>query len=119
MRSADELRAALAGYEPLVELVGSRIRSDIAKTGDVLPLVVFRRFAIAKEYGIDNTPLARRETFQIECWGETRDKSSDVAELVMEALEAVGLPVETSDPDALDPQTAQRAVVLNVDIWSD
>jgi hypothetical protein len=118
MTAAEELRAALLAYAPLVALVGQRIRSDLAKEGDTPPVVIFRRFAIAKEYGLDNTVLATRETFQIECWGETRDKSSDVAELVIDALAAADLPIEESDPDSLDPNTALRAVVLNVDIWS-
>lgn len=118
MTPAEELRAALVGDVPLAAVVGSRVRSDLAKEGDLLPLIVFRRFSVALEYGLDNSVHARRDTFQIECWGETRDKSSDVADLVINALAAVGLPIEPSDPDALDPETAQRAVVLNVDIWT-
>lgn len=117
MTPAEELRAVLTGHAPLVARVGSRIRSDIAAPGDVLPLIVFQRVSVAPEYNLGNEVVATRSTFQVECWGNTRSESSDVAELVIAALAAADLPIDPSDPDALDPETAQRAVVLNLDIW--
>lgn len=118
MTAATDLRAVLAAHAGLVALVSDRIRADLADELDATPFVVFKRVGIEPTYGLDNSELARKETFQVECWGDTRGSSSDVAEQVIAALKAAGLPPSPSDPDALDPDIGARAVVLNVEIWT-
>jgi hypothetical protein len=119
MTSAETIRAALLASGPLATLTASHIRSDMAEADDPFPFIVFKRISIDPTYGLSNALLARKDTFQVECWGSTRSQSSDVAELAILALAAAGLPMIPSNPDAIDPQILARAVVLNVELWVD
>lgn len=115
---AEDLRAALVAHAPLTALVGHRVRADLANADDADPFVVFKRVSFEKITGLDGTVHARRDTFQIECWGKTRSQSSEVADLADAALRAADLDPDQSDPDAIDPEIGARAVVLNVDLWT-
>lgn len=115
---AEDLRQVLADHAPLVAMVGQRIRADLARAEDELPFVVFKRASFEKVTGLDGSVHARRDTFQIECWGKTRADSSTLADLVDDALRAGDLDPDESDPDSIDPEVGARAVVLNVDIWT-
>ena len=118
MTPAEQLRAVLLAHTPLAALVGQRVRADLGHEADVYPFVVFKRASFEKVTGLDGSVHARRDTFQVECWGETRAESSDLADLVDDALRAGELDPDESDPDAIDPEIGARAVVLNVDLWT-
>ena len=116
MSAAEELREVLTGDAGLAAMV-TAVRADLAVETDGYPFVVFKRVGIEPLFGLDNTLHLTKETFQVECWGEHRSQSSDVAELVIAALIVAGMPPSPSDPDAIDPEIGARAVVLNVEIW--
>lgn len=118
MSAAEELRAALIGYAPLVALVGQRVRFDVAHQDDDYPLLVLRQVGNEPTRGLDGSLHCRRESFQVESWGETRSQSAAVHTLVEEALDAADIPPEPADPDSLDPEVGARACVWNADIWT-
>ena len=118
MSAAEDLRAALASDASLTAAVVQRIRFDIAHQDDDYPLIVLRQVGDEPIRGLDNSLHARRETFQVESWGETRSQSQQVHRLVESALEAADMPPEPADPDSLDPDVGARACVWNVEIWS-
>ncbi|MCR5864652.1 DUF3168 domain-containing protein [Aquincola sp. J276] len=119
MTPAEELRQILASYAPLTALCGDRIRVDLAREEDDYPFIVFKRVSFQRITGLDGSVHARRDTFQVECWAGSRAASSALAELADEALRAGELDPDESDPDSIDPEIGARAVVLNVDMWSD
>lgn len=118
MSAHAELQAALDAWGPLVDLVGDRIRPDLARTTDAMPFVVFKRVNLKRELGLDGSVHAQVESFHVESWGEYRHVSVQVSEAVLDALQAAGLAPEDADPDSLDPETLDRANVVLVDIWS-
>lgn len=115
--AAEELRAALLAWPPLVSLVGSRVREDLGVEGDAYPFVVFKQVGDIPHRNLDGSLHARQETFQVESWGMTRAQSAQVHRVVEDALAAAGLAPEAADPNALDPEIGARAGVWNVDIW--
>jgi len=116
MTAAEELRDVLTGDAALAAMV-TAVRADLAIETDAYPFIVFKRVGIEPLFGLDNTLHLTKETFQVECWGEHRSQSSDIAELAIAALIAAGMPPSPSDPDAIDPEIGARAVVLNVEIF--
>ena len=118
MSAADDLRAALLAHAPLVSRIGQRVRQDMGKEKDPFPYVIFRQVADKPERGIDGSLHARREVFQVESWGKTREESAEIHRLVEAALDVVELWPEEADPEALDPDVGARACVWTVDIWS-
>lgn len=118
MSAAEDLRAALVASAPLVALVGQRMRTDAAEQADAFPYVVFRRKTVQREFSLDNTLLAAREVFEIECWAERRLAAVEIEEAVVTALLAAGLVPDDNDPDALDPEVDLRCAIVNVSLWS-
>lgn len=118
MSASETLRAALAADAPLTALVGGRIRFDMGAPNDAYPLIVIRQVGNEPIRGLDGSLHARRETFQVESWGETRSQSNAVHVLAESALVAAGLEPDSADPDAIDPDVGARACVWNVDIWT-
>lgn len=118
MSSHALIQSTLAGHAGLAALVGTRIRADLAEPADAYPFVVFKRSDYEESLGLDDSVQARRETFQIECWGATRSQSVDVSEQVFAALRAGGIPGSGADPDGIDPEVLARAVVVSTDVWT-
>lgn len=113
-----EVKAALEAHPGLQALVGQRIRVDLANEDDAYPFVVYKRSSLDKTLGLDNSVHATQEIFEIECWAHNRSQSIDVSEQVMLAMADADLPVETAQPDGIDPQMLERVTVLTVEIWS-
>lgn len=118
MPAAEDLRAALLAYAPLTALVGARVRFDMGAEADAYPFLVLRQVGNSPQRGIDGSLHARRETFQIESWGETRSNSASVHVLVEAALGVAELWPDEADPDAIDPEIGARACVWTVDVWT-
>lgn len=118
MSAAEELRAALIAHAPLLALVGQRVRFDVAHQDDAYPLIVLRQTGNDPARGLDGSLHCRRESFQVESWGETRSGSAAVHTLVEAALDLADMSPEPADPDSLDPEVGARACVWNVDIWT-
>lgn len=116
--AAEDLRAALLAYAPLVALVGQRIRQDQGAESDNYPLVVFKQTGNEVTRGLDGSFHARAEDFQVESWGATRAQSYAVHSLVEAALMLADMEPDPADPDAIDPEIGARACVWNVRIWT-
>jgi hypothetical protein len=117
MTGGEIIRAALTAGSPIPTDAGLRVRQDAADEQDAYPFIIFRRVAVFRDRGLDNTLLATKETFHVECWGETREESDDLETQAVAALEAAGRPPSDNDPDGLDPDVKVRAAVIVVDIW--
>lgn len=118
MTTGETLRATLLAYAPLAALVQARVRFDIGEVGDEYPFVICRQIANEPVRGIDGSLHARRESFQVESWAETRAAASATHAQVEAALDAAELFPEPADPDSLDPEIGARAGVWTVDIWT-
>jgi hypothetical protein len=118
MSAAEDLRAALVAYAPLVSEVGDRVREDTGNEDDDYPFLVFRQTGNNPIRGLDGSLHARAEDFQIESWGATRAQSMAVHALVEEALLEADLECDPADPNAIDPDIGARAGVWNVRIWT-
>jgi hypothetical protein len=113
-----QLRAILTG-SPLATSAGDKVRPDMVDERDRVPFIIFRRTQVERIYGLDNTVLATREDFDIECWGDTPSKAQDLEAEVVAALAAAGIPVNPNDPDGNDPVVGVNAVVVRVSLWVD
>ncbi len=114
----EHISGLLVGASPRTR-AGDRIYIDSAPDGETYPVVIGHRVAVKRDYGLDNTLLEHKETYQLECWGETRDESGDLSDEVAVILEASGLPLDDNAPDGLDPVVDVRCVVLYVSVWLD
>ena len=108
--------AALSG-SPLPTSAEDKIRVDQANDSDVMPFVVGHSIATVRERGLDNTLLFVKETFHLECWGETRELANALEGEVVAALEAAGLYTDPNGPDGFDPTLDVRCVDLFVPTW--
>jgi len=113
MSAEADFRAALAAYSPLTALVGTRIAQNAAKQGDAAPFVVFTA-EHDRTLGLDNTLLADRVTFSVQCWAATAVAADAIAEAVTSALAPIFVPV-LSSATGYDPETGLDAVMLTID----
>jgi hypothetical protein len=97
---------------------GLRVRADEAEQGEPFPFVIFRRVAIERDFGLDNTLLSTMETFAIECWGDTAARAQALEAQVVDALLAQGIPPSHNEPDGKDPYIGVNCVVIRADIWT-
>lgn len=118
MTGGEIIRSVLGTGSPLATGAGDRVRQDAADESDPFPFIIFRRVAVYRERGLDNTLLAKKETFHIECWGETRAESDVLEEQAIDALLDAGYPAEENEPDGMDPDVKVRASVFAVCIWT-
>lgn len=114
-RGAEIVRDALVGGSP-DPTFASAVRQDQADEGDEYPFIIFRRTFVERDFGLDNTLLGVRETYQIECWGDTREQEMVMETRVVDLLIAAGLPPKANDTDGLDPDMKVRAGVIVVDV---
>lgn len=98
---------------------GQQIRIDSANDGDTVPFVVGHRVGVKRVYGLDNTLLEHQETYQLECWGETRAEAEDLSDECVALLAAAGFPPDDNAPDGVDPVVDVRCAVLYVSLWLD
>lgn len=110
------IKTALAGHPGLAALVGTRIRPDLADPDDNYPFVVFKRSGLQRITGFNGTVHGQIETFDIECWADSRSQSVDVFEQALQALDAAGLVAEEGEPDGMDPELLQHVTVARVDV---
>lgn len=118
MSTREDLRAALLAHAPLVAVIRQRARFDMARQGDDYPLVVMRQTANEPIRGLDDSLHARREAFQVESWGTTREQSDQVHRLVEDALVAADMAPDPASPDGIDPEVWAAAGIWNVELWS-
>ena len=102
MSAWEELRGILINGSP-VTAAGDRVRTDAGNEDDAYPFVIGRRVAVERTFGLDNTLLEHKETYSLECWGETRDQASDLEDQVVTLLVGAGLPPDPNGPDGIDP----------------
>lgn len=112
------LRSILTTGSPSPTGAGSRVRADAADEKDRYPFIIFRRTGVDRTFGLDNTLLATREDFAIECWADTPSAAQALESEVVDALLAEGWPPTPNDPDGNDPVVGVNAVVVNVSIFS-
>ena len=118
MTGGEVLREILAGPGPAYPTAaGDNIRADLVEEKTPYPFAIFRRVSVDRDYGLDNTLLATKETFIIECWGETPAKAQALEAQVVNLLVTAGNPPSPNDPDALDPEVGVNAVTVRVDVW--
>lgn len=112
----DTISAILVNGSPQTR-AGAKVRIDSGIETDRYPLVVGHRVDVKREYGLDNTLLEHKETYQLECWGETRSEADELADECAALLEAAGFPLDPNGPDGIDPVVDVRCTVLYVSLW--
>lgn len=117
MTGGEQLRAAITAASPSTD-AGSRVRQDAADEDDQYPFIIFRRVGVERQRGLDGTLFSMRETFQVECWGQTREESDALEQQAIEALQAAGLYADGNEVDGLDPEVKVRAAVFSIDVWT-
>jgi len=117
MTGGEAIRAALIAGSPTTD-AGNRVRQDAADENDDFPFIIFRRVAVDRLRGLDGSLHATKETFQVECWGDTREQSDELEAQAISLLEAAGYYPDGNEVDGLDPEVKVRAAVFAVDIWS-
>ena len=118
MTGGERIRAALIAGSPDPTGAGTKVRQDAADENDEYPFIIFRRTDVVRDRGLDGTLLSMVETFQVECWGETREESDDLETQAVAALEAAGFYPNGNEVDGLDPDVKVRAAVFMVDVWT-
>lgn len=116
MAGWDQIMAALSG-SPLPTSAGDKIRVDQANDADSYPFVVGHSVSTERARGLDGTLLYVKETFHLECWGETRELANVLETEVVDALIAAGLYTDPNGPDGFDPTLDVRCVDLFVPTW--
>lgn len=121
MRGWEVISALLVGASPRSR-AGEKVfidsAPDVPDDGEnPYPFVVGHRVAVKRDYGLDNTLLEHKETYMLECWGETRNESNELADEVAATLEVGGFPPDDNGPDGLDPVVDVRCTVLYVSCW--
>ncbi len=118
MTGGELIRAALTSGSPDPTGAGTKVRQDAADENDDYPFIIFRRVAVDRLRGLNGELHATKETFQVECWGETRAQSDDLEAQAVAALESAGYYPDGNEVDGLDPDVKVRAAVFAVDIWT-
>ena len=117
MSGGEVIRAALIAGSPLTA-AELKVRQDAADQDDAFPFIVFRRVNVERLRGLNGELHATRETFQIECWGETRAQSDLLEAEALNTLTTAGLYPDGNEVDGLDPEVLVKAAVFAVDVWS-
>lgn len=99
--------------------LANAIRPDKFDQKDRRPGIVFRKVHTLRDYGLDNTLLAQKDTFYIECWGATREEAEELAEQVVAILVAANQPPSEDEPDGYDPIEFALCSVVIVELWLD
>lgn len=118
MTGGEQIRAALIAGSPLPTSAGLKCRQDAADEQDDEPFIIFRRYAVERQRGLLGEILAIKETFYVECWGETREQSDQLEAEALAALQAASLFSDGNEPDGLDPDVKVKAAVFAVDVWT-
>jgi hypothetical protein len=118
MTPNERIEAALRAGSPTPVTDVTEVRQDAADEEDEYPFIIFRRANVERLKGLLGEVLATRSTFQIECWGETRDQSDAIERQALAALSAAGFYPDGNEVDGLDPEVKVRAAVFAVDVWS-
>ena len=93
MSAESDIRAALVAYAPLVSVVpASRISIDAVDADAPRPYSAFSKAGRNRELGLDNSVLAESSTVDILCIGLNREQSSQIADLVFDALQVAARP---------------------------
>ena len=113
----EQIVAALTTGSPSPTPAGERIYIDAANDEEPRPYVIGHSIGRNRTFGLDNTLLALKETFHLECWGETRELANQLADAVVEALLAAGLVPDDNGPDGMDPSFDVRCTDVYVPTW--
>lgn len=84
MSAEADFRAALVGYAPLTELVGSRVSMNAIEQDKATPYVVFTA-SHDYEYTLSNELVSDRVTFEVQCWAKSSLEAAQVASMVIAA----------------------------------
>lgn len=90
MSAEADLIALLKADAGVTALANERVVADRAEAGTQLPLVVFTRTGIEPFVAVDNTLLATRVFFEVQCWAENRVQADALAEACQLAIRGAG-----------------------------
>jgi hypothetical protein len=113
----EQVVAALTTGSPTPTSAGEKIRVDAAIDTDAYPFIVGHSVAVERIFGLDNTLMAKKQTYHLECWGETREQANQLEEEVVTALIAAGLIPDANGPDGMDPTVDVRCADVFVPTW--
>ena len=116
MSAWEEIRGILINGSPRTA-AEDRVRTDAGNEDDAYPFVIGRRVAVDRQFGLDNALLGHKETYLLECWGETRDQASDLEDQVVNLLLGAGLPPDPNGPDGIDPVVDVRCCAVFLTVW--
>lgn len=117
MSAMTEFKTLLLSSTPLAALVAGRIKQDKVDQGAGRPFVVFTIPEDVVERSLDGSPMGRRTVFALQCWADTRQAATAVADEVEAVLAADHRPI-TSRTTEYEGDLDLEAVFLMVE-WVD
>lgn len=117
MSAMTEFKTLLLSSAPLAALVAGRIKQDKVDQTAGRPFVVFTIPEDVIERSLDGTPMGRRTVFALQCWGDTRQSATAVADEVEAVLAADQRPI-TSRSTEFEGDLDLEAVFMTVE-WLD
>ena len=110
-----DLYALLTAASPVTALVGTRITPGIAKQGTTVPYIAYHIPSTINVNAIDTSvKIAANTSIQIDCWADSPDESTALADAVETAL-TTGYVVFRRDDR--DPETERFRTLLDWKVW--
>lgn len=115
----DQINAALTAGSPTPTSAGSKVFVDVAtdEQSQDYPYIIVHSYSTERKRGLDGTLLYIKETFHLECWGETRAMAKQLGDEVDDALAAARLYTDPNGPDGFDPTMDVRCSDVFVPTW--
>lgn len=112
-----DLYALLTASSPVTALVGTRITPGIASQGTAVPYITYHLTSTVNTNPINtNVKIAANTSIQIDCWSDSPDTSSEIADAVEAALTTGYVVFRRDDPDP-DPDTGRFRSLLDWKVW--
>ncbi len=116
MSFSAQLLTLLKADAALALLVSGRIYSDRAEQTSEKPFIVYALASTQKEVGLSGTVMARKDIFEVQCWGSSRAQVEAIVTEVERIFEA-DFRLITDVQSGYDPEVAAESTSLTVDWW--
>lgn len=113
MSLENNLLEVLAGAAAVTAIAGSNLRQEWRDQNDTGPAVTITGISNSPEYALDVSNAFYRARVQLDCFGDTFEQTSDLADAVRGALHGYS---GTADGLAIDSVTFENSTTLGEQI---
>lgn len=112
-----QVRNALLAHAPLLALMpAERISVDLVDADAPRPYIAFSKQGVQRDRSMSGQLLATITNIDVQCVGASRTNAIEVADLVVAALEAAGMPPDGGSA-GYDPELDIEAEVVSVTVF--